>query len=129
MHWRSAAKLMLTVMLTAAAPMLTLSLTGCYEEDAPPAYYVEGGYEPQYYDGYIVYYDDVGRPYYYADGAAVWVPVGSPYYGVYVNHWRLYGPQYRVWYGSYGYRYRYYRPYGHYYGPHRGYYHYRGRRR
>jgi hypothetical protein len=116
----------LTVMLLAVS---ALGASGCYVEEAPPpAYYVEGGYEPQYYDGYIVYYDDYGRPYYYADGVAVWVPVTSPYYAVYVNHWRLYGPQYRVWYGTYGYRYRGYRPYVHYYGPHRGYYYYRRRR-
>jgi len=64
------------------------------------------GYEPQYYDGYVVYYDGYGRPYYYADGAAYWIPPASPYYRGYVTHYRMYRPAYYRWYGHYGYRYR-----------------------
>ncbi len=119
MRVRTIGKLVLTVMLATSA----LTVGGCYVEE--PVYYEERGYEPQYYDGYVVYYDAYGHPYYYAEGVPVWVPVESPYYGVYVNHWRLYAPQYRVWYGHYGYRYRGVRPYTHYYGPHRGYHHHR----
>ena len=55
------------------------------------------------------YYDDVGRPYYYAGGAVAWVPQSSPLYVGYVNHWHAYGPAYHRWYGHYGYRYRAYR--------------------
>ncbi len=94
--------------------------TGCYADagaepagayDAPPqdepvaAY----GYQQQYYNGYIVYYDDWGRPYTYSDGVASWVPVASPYYAGYVSHWRTYGHAYRRWYSRYGVHYRHYR--------------------
>ncbi len=88
--------------------------TGCYVEDEspPPAYVAE--YEPMYYDGYVVYYDDVGRPYYYVDGAVVWVPPTSPLYIGLVHHWRVYGPAYHRWYAHYGYRYHGYRGSYHY---------------
>ena len=100
------------VVAAAVAGLMPMS-SGCYvEEDAPPPEYVEG-YQPMFYDGYVVYYDDVGRPYYYADGALVWVPAASPLYIGLVNHWRVYGPAYHRWYAHYGYRYR-------------GYYRYRG---
>ena len=88
--------------------------SGCYVEDdeppaAPPA--VEG-YEPMYYDGAVVYYDDVGRPYYYGEGGAVvWIPPSVAIYPALVGHWRSYGPGYRRWYAVHGYRYRRYRAY------------------
>jgi hypothetical protein len=99
-------------LLTAASGSLA---SGCVAEDeAPPPAYVTG-YEPMYYDGSVVYYDDVGRPYYYLNGAVVWVPPTSPLYIGFVNHWRVYGPAYRHWYyGHNGYRYR-----GYYRGGHR----------
>ena len=79
------------------------------------------GYEPQYYDGYMVYYDDVGRPFYYANGVRVFVSTGSPYYAGYVAHWRAQRPAYTRWYAHQGYRYRGYRLQGGYYGGHNGY--------
>jgi hypothetical protein len=82
--------------------------TGCYAEVQAEPEVVEG-YQPQYYDGYVVYYDGGGRPYYYNNGAVYWVPASSPYYGTYVNHWRSYGPAYGRWYSRSGYRYRSYR--------------------
>jgi len=83
--------------------------SACYAEaDVPPPVVAEG-YEPQFYDGYVVYYDDVGRPYYYVNGAVFWVPATSPFYVGLVNHWHAYGPAYHRWYGHYGYRYRGYR--------------------
>jgi hypothetical protein len=78
---------------------------GCYAEEGPPPAYADG-YEPDYYDGRVVYYDDAGRPFYYVGGAVVWVSPESPFYAGYVHHWRLYGPAYHRWYGHYGYRYR-----------------------
>ena len=82
--------------------------TGCYAEvqAEPVAAY---GYQPQYYEGYVVYYDEGGRPYYYNGGNTVWVAPNSPYYAGYVNHWRTYGPAYARWHASYGARYRTYR--------------------
>jgi hypothetical protein len=83
-------------------------LSGCVVEAGPPVGYVEG-YAPAYYDGYVVYYDTVGRPYYYVNGAVVWVPPGAPGYPGLVAHWRTYGPAYNRWYVNHGYRYRAYR--------------------
>ena len=95
---------------TALAATLAVVAAGsaCYVEEVPPPVYAYG-YEPAYYDGYVVYYDDVGRPYYYADGAAVWIGPGVPEYPRLVAHWRAYGPAYHHWYVHDGYRYRGYR--------------------
>ena len=80
-------------------------MTGCYAEvQAEPM--AEYGYQPQFYEGAVVYYDGGGRPYYYNNGAVYWVPASSPYYYGYVNHWRTYGPAYSRWYAGSGYRYR-----------------------
>jgi hypothetical protein len=102
----------------------SLAATGCYVEPVGPGPVVVGdyGYEPQYYDGYMVYYDGVGRPYYYANGAQVWVSPSSPYYSGYVSHYRTYGGAYNRWYSGDGYRYRNYRGQGGYYGGHYNYY-------
>ena len=85
--------------------------TGCIAEEAPPPVFTNGAeiYVPQYYEGYVVYYDDIGRPYYYMDGMSVWVPVTSPYYVVLTDHWRIHERAYRYWYVEHGYRYHDYR--------------------
>jgi hypothetical protein len=71
---------------------------------------VEGdAYWPMYYDGYVVYYDDDGRPIYYVDGQAHYVPSTYVYYGALVAHYQRYRPYYRRWYRTRGYRYRSYR--------------------
>ncbi len=106
---RTVRRLALAAALLAAAG----ALPACYAE-AHPAYLTSAdvavdGYEPAYYDGYLVYYDTYGRPYYYDNGVAVWVSSSSPYYGGLVNHWHVYAPAYRRWYGHVGYRYRGYR--------------------
>ncbi len=95
------------LLMALAAPLAS----GCYVEEqvGPPV--VVGGYAPQYYDGYVVYYDDFGRPYYHANGAVVWISPTVPAYGGLVAHWRAYAPAYRSWYVNYGYRYRAYRVY------------------
>ena len=103
----------------AAAVLCSAAIvSGCYAEADVPAETVTtsgevvaaDGYEPAYYDGYVVYYDTVGRPYYYGPGgSAVWISTSSPYYPGLVAHWHHYGPSYNRWYGHYGYRYRGYR--------------------
>ena len=89
-------------------------VSGCYAEahgttTTTAAVVDDDGYEPAYYDGYVVYYDDGGRPYYYDRGAVIWVSPRSPHYVGLVNHWHAYGPRYRVWYGHHGNQYRAYR--------------------
>ena len=99
---------MRAVRVGAAALLLgsaSLVVSGCYVDE--PVY--AEGYQPAFYDGYMVYYDGYGRPFYYERGAPVWVPAGSPYYGGLVAHWHRYGPAYGGWYSHYGYRYHGYR--------------------
>ena len=97
-HLRS---IVLAALVAGVAPLGS----ACYV-DTPG---VEFGYEPVYYDGAMVYYDDAGRPFYYANGVAVFIPPGSARYDYYVNHWRRYGPAYHRWYVNRGARYRTYR--------------------
>lgn len=82
----------------------------CYVEEevvSPPVY--ADGYQPQFYDGYVVYYDQAGRPFYYVNGAAYWVPVTSTVYVGLVNHWHVYGQAYGHWYANHAFGYRRYR--------------------
>jgi hypothetical protein len=92
-----------------------LAGSGCFGEMdgmiAPPEYAY--GYAPVYYDGYVVYYDDVGRPYYHAGGARVWVPRTARSYPGLATHWRTFGPRYHDWYSHTGNRYHGYRFHGH----------------
>jgi hypothetical protein len=101
--------------LTLRSLVVTILMTGllpsaaCYveEEVSPPVY--ADGYQPQFYDGYVVYYDQAGRPIYYLNGGAYWVPATSPVYVGLVNHWHVYGPAYGRWYVNHGFGYRGYR--------------------
>jgi len=112
---RSIRRLLLAVVLCAPA----MASTQCYVDADTPI--IAEGYEPQYYDGSIVYYDGLGHPFYYNDGVQVWIPASSPYYLALVNHWRVYGAAYNRWYAGYGYRYRAWRGARGYYGGHAGY--------
>lgn len=67
------------------------------------------GYTPQYYEGYVVYYDNYGQPFYYMNGAPAYIPSTHPQYGVYVSHYNTYRPHYHQWYASHGARYHTYR--------------------
>ncbi len=69
---------------------------------------VEEGYEPVYYDGYVVYYDGAGVPYYYIDGDIRYVPRTYVQYDILVHHYRTYRPAYHRWYVHGGYRYKRY---------------------
>ena len=57
-------------------------------------------------NGCVVYYDNVGEPYYYEGGRTVYITRSHPYYGRYVGHYRTYRPYYSRWYSHTGYRYR-----------------------
>jgi hypothetical protein len=120
----------LTIALAAAALGSVALVSGCYAEADVPAATVTTsgdvvagyGYEPAYYDGYLVYYDGVGRPFYYGpSGGVIWIAPTSPYYGGLVAHWHHYGPAYNRWNGNYGARYHGYRAapgYNSYHGYH-----------
>src|SRR5580692_1410629 len=89
----------------APAPAAPVSVAEPVASVAPAEPVAAYGYQPQYYDGAVVYYDAGGRPYYYSNGGAFYVPVQSPYYAGYLNHWRTYGGAYHRWYAGYGRRY------------------------
>ena len=65
-------------------------------------------YQPMYYNGYLVYYSDAGVPYYYYNGAVVYVPRTYVGYNRYYSHWRGNRVHYRRWYRHRGHRYRRY---------------------
>jgi hypothetical protein len=114
---------MLRNLLAAAVLSGALLVGGCYVETVSPEGVVVGnyGYEPMYFNGYMVYYDGVGRPFYYANGVQVWIPAASPYYHSYIAHYRTYGHAYARWYAGGGYRYRTFRGGTGYYGGHHNY--------
>jgi hypothetical protein len=98
-------RIVLTAAIAVAAPLAA----GCHAdvEAQVPAY---EGYEPMYTDdGYVVYYDAGGAPYYYVGNRVVYVQPTHPYYGRYTTYYRSYGPRYHRWYTRYGYRYHNYR--------------------
>jgi hypothetical protein len=77
----------------------------CVVSEGPGPVYADG-YEPAFYDGYVVYYDRVGRPYHYVNGSVVWVAPSAPAYPALVGHYHTYRQAYPGWYSHYGYRYR-----------------------
>lgn len=96
-------------------------VVGCFP---PPAYYqstpvqpapvqtvapaqtvvTNTGYTPQYYNGYVVYFDRSGHPFYYLRGAVTYVPRTYSNYTYLVNHYRTYGVSYQRWYSAEGFR-------------------------
>ena len=94
----------LAALVGACAPFAS----GCYAEVQEEPVAVEG-YRPLYYNGYVVYYDQVGAPYYYNNGGVAYIPRTYGSYGMYVNHYNTYRGSYYRWNGAYGARYRTYR--------------------
>ncbi len=89
------------------ALVLSLTASGCYVRArgrvvAPSVRVAEvDDYEPEYYDDYIVYYDDRGEPYYYDGGRIIYVERTHPRYRYYVNHWRAHRDVYLRWHARY----------------------------
>ena len=65
---------------------------------------VEYGYQPLLYNGYVVYYTNIGEPYYWRGGVRITVPAYAR--GPYVGHWRRYKEVYPTWYKHRGAYYR-----------------------
>lgn len=100
----------LLVMLTLVGGMGAVS-SGCVvgvSEPAEPVMHTSY-YRPMYYQGYPVYYSTAGLPYYYVNGATMYIPRTYVGYGRYYNHWRINRIHYRRWYRARGHRYRRYR--------------------
>jgi hypothetical protein len=98
-HW-----IVLSAVIAATAPMVG----GCVvEAESPEAY---NGYEVQYYNGRVVYYETDGRPYYYHNNSVYYVPQTHPHYNTLRTHYYRERPRYHNWYSRRGYRYKtYYR--------------------
>jgi len=101
-------RLILAVLLLGTAAMVFSSCLvvarprpGVHVVVGPP---VEYGYQPLLYNGYVVYYDDAGIPFYWYGGARVWVPIA--YRDRYITHYRTHHRAYRQWYKHRGRSYR-----------------------
>lgn len=88
--------------------LLAAVMSGCVASYPP---YAAGDiwvdyYTPRFYNGYPVYYDRIGLPYYYRDKRTVYVPRSYRGYNDLTIHYRRHRPQYRRWYDERGHRYR-----------------------
>lgn len=73
---------------------------------ARPASATIATYEPMYHDGYVVYYDDGGAPYYYVDDRVYYVPRTHASFNLYVGHYSKHRHSYKTWHRNEGPRYR-----------------------
>ena len=93
---------LLLVLLTLAG----LAWSGCILR--PRAIYVgppvEYGYTPLLYNGYVVYYDQGGIPFYWYSGGRVFIPMGQRAY--YVDHYHSHNQAYWRWHQHRGNHYR-----------------------
>lgn len=101
------------VMLTVVGSLggLGAASTGCFvgvSEPAEPTLHTSY-YRPMYYMGRPVYYSATGLPYYYVNGATVYIPRTYVGYNRYYSHWRVNRVHYSRWYRARGHRYRRYR--------------------
>lgn len=66
-------------------------------------------YRPMYYNGYLVYFDASGIPFYYSGGRTVYIPRHHARYRDYVAHYRSHRNNYDRWYRDRGRKYHKYR--------------------
>jgi hypothetical protein len=86
-----------------------MSSSGCFVSTSAEPAVATNYYTPLYYNGYVVYYDNFGRPIYYVNGAMYYVPSTYMYYGRYVSYYNTHRAYYHRWYRARGMRYRSYR--------------------
>jgi hypothetical protein len=85
-------RLCATVMFALATSTM---LGGCIVAADPPPRVAVGAYSPLFYNGYAVYYDDWGYPFYYSGGLAFYVPRTYVHYDVLLSHYRTHPGLYR----------------------------------
>lgn len=94
-----------SILATSLAATILVGATGCQVSVPPPVpASTDVDYTPLYYDDYVVYYDDDGRPIYYVDGVVFVIPPVYRDYPRYVEHYHRYGPSYRRWHSAHGHR-------------------------
>ena len=88
---------------------MSLTAVSCvFSVDPAPVSVGTSYYNPMYYNGYVVYYDSLGRPMYYVNGATYYVPSTYVHYHALTSHYVTYRSHYHRWYGAQGHRYRSY---------------------
>lgn len=60
-----------------------------------------GGWTPTYYHDRLMFYDDMGQPYFYSGRSRVFVSTSSPQYSVARDHWRRNQYAYDRWHAVY----------------------------
>ncbi len=85
---------------------------GCYLDPSETytASYTFRGYRPYHYHGNLVYFDTLGRPFYYRDGYKVYVPRTWSSYTHSRRYWRRNRYRYNRWHRRYHRRRYWYRP-------------------
>jgi hypothetical protein len=66
-------------------------------------------YQPMFYDGCVVFFDDWGRPFIYVDGGVFYIPTTYAYYSSYLSHYRVHRVRYHAWHRTHGMRFHHYR--------------------
>jgi len=69
----------------------------------------QAGYQPVFYLGYLIFYDDRGRPTYYDNGGVFPVPSSYAGYGNLARHYSQHRAAYLTWYQARGRHFRWYR--------------------
>ncbi len=87
---------------TVMALAVVTAASGCVVSATPGhVSYSYGGYTPYYYYGNLVYFDALGRPYYYRSGMQVWIPASWANYSAAVSYWRVNRVRYNRWHARY----------------------------
>lgn len=94
--------------LFAAAIAGALAIAAPSYAAASPFVPATSDYTPQYYMGYLVFFEADGTPFYFANGVRYYVPGCLADHALLVRHYRLHARGYRRWLGI-GWRYRLYR--------------------
>lgn len=96
-------------MLTTAAVVGAVLIAAPSYADASPLTMSTTYYSPQFYQGYVVYFDSYGQPYYFINGTKIFVPRCHLDHGRLVRHYRVAWRPYNRWYRWAGWRFKRYR--------------------
>lgn len=93
--------------MLAVAVAVGLAIGGCAgtvtvaEPEVSAAYPVDTyGYTPLYYEDQIVYYDEIGAPFYMVGANVHYVPRTYVHYDTLVRHYHAHRPAYQRWYDA-----------------------------
>ena len=94
-------KIAVMLAMVGAIGLVSSACVVTVDEPAAPAVSTSY-YTPLYYNGYIVYYDASGLPYYYYGGRIMYVPRPYHLYNRYVGYYARHRSYYRRWYTARG---------------------------